>query len=422
MSNQTSAGGFTPPKTTEEHIRVAYAGGGETSGERPEFDPDITPSDWLLTGGKEYPDTRSLFRDFCTLLVCRGIPLYRATCFIRTLHPQATGNSIVWRRNQAEPTEITLLRGIEETPAFRNSPLPIIFEGASAIRRRLDIPDFKADFTILDDLKNEGATDYVAMPLRFSDGTINFITWATDQPGGFATEDLAQLWEILPVLALRLEVLQRQKLSRLLLEIYLGKDAGHRVLNGQIVRGQGQAIDAVVWYADLRGFTAMTDALPSDEIIPMLNAFFECMTQPIDERGGEVLKFMGDGMLAIFPYDDDNLDTVCGSALKAAREVALLISDLNQRRMAKGMRRLDYGIALHIGKVHYGNIGAPDRLDFTVIGPAVNLTSRIQGLAKRLHTQVVTSAAFAAHSGGDLKSAGWHPIRGLTEPVEIFTL
>lgn len=410
--------------TVASHLRILHDGGTRDDAEasaRP--DPSIPPITWLLTDASRHTGTRTLIRDLAALLSDRGFPLLRVTCFIRTLHPQASGSSIVWMRDRPDPRAVRVLRGMEETPAFQSSPLPLIFQGAAAIRRRLDVPEQVLDFPVLADLRDLGATDYVAMPLAFSDGMINFITWASDRPGGFSTEELTVLWELLPALSLRVEVIERRELTAQLLEVYLGRQTGRRVLAGAIARGETASIRAAVWYSDIKDFTVLSDRLPRDQLIELLNDYFEASVQAVEERGGEILKFLGDGMLAIFPVEDDNDGAdraACHAAMAAARDTVKLVRALNQRRLRQDKPTVDFGIALHLGEVGYGNIGGLERLDFTVIGPTVNLASRIERLTRELGVRVLASAGFAAVSGETLTPMGRHPVKGLPNPVEVF--
>ena len=388
------------------------------------IDPAVAPIDWLLGPAAVYRSRTRLVNDLARLLVARGLPLMRFTAFLRTLHPQATGNSVIWYRDVEEPQALRILRGMEDTEAFRRSPLPLIFEGAAGIRRRLDVANENFDFPVLEDLKAEGVTDYVAMPLVFSDGLINFVTWCSDRPGGFSTEELGGLWEMLPALSLRLEVMERRALTEQLMRIYLGRQTAERVLSGQIARGGAESIRAAVWYSDLRDFTVLSDRLDRDVIIELLDAYFEAAVQAVEERGGEILKFLGDGMLAIFPADEDSGpegDAVaCRAALAAARDTVTLIRALNTRRVRQDKPTIEYGIALHLGEVGYGNIGGPERLDFTVIGPAVNLASRIEGLTRVLGVRALASADFAETVYETLTPMGEHPVKGLSRPVTVF--
>lgn len=392
-----------------------------TSSTLTEEDLALPPGRWLLERSTSVSSMRALIRDLCHLLVVQGMPLQRVSCFIRTLHPQANGRSVIWHKTMRDPEELMVLHGIEESQIFKDSPLPVIFNGAGAIRRRLADPSVPLDYPILKDLKDEGTTDYVAMPLKFSDGEINFVTWTTDVPDGFTTEQLSILDSLLPILALRTEILERQKLTEELLQVYLGRNTGQRVLNGAIRRGGTETIRAAILYADVRGFTAASDTLPGPEIISMLNDYFEVMSQPIEERGGEILKFIGDGLLAIFPLGSDSSEGEADAALKAAIEAQILLRGRNAIRKKHGKPVIEHALGLHVGDVSYGNIGSPTRLDFTVIGPAVNLASRLQGLGKDLGHPIVTSEPIALRSSLPLKTLGSHPVRGLRAPVEVFT-
>jgi adenylate cyclase len=288
------------------------------------------------------------------------------------------------------------------------------------------MPEEQDDFPILADLRAEGGTDYVAMPLVFSDGKINFTTWTADRPGGFSSEELEEIWEFMPALSLRMEVLERRDVTRQLLSVYLGKATDERILSGDIVRGVSQGIRAAIWYTDIRDFTRLSDTLPRDEIIAMLDDYFERAVQAVEERGGEVLKFLGDGMLAIFPADPslglEEGDAAAGRlALRAARDTVTLVRALNNMRLRKDKATINYGIALHIGEVGYGNIGGAERLDFTVIGPAVNLANRIEGLTRTLGVRVLASSEFRDAVQEDLTNLGTHAVKGLTRGIEVFT-
>lgn len=414
-----------PEDPARPHIRVTHRGADPadllpTGSALTEDDLTLPPQRWLLERSTGILSMRALMRDLCHLLVVQGMPLQRASCFIRTLHPQASGRTVIWRKTMRDPEELMVLHGIEETESFKVSPLPVIFNGAGAIRRRLADPSVPLDYPVLVDLKQQGATDYVAMPLKFSDGEINFVTWTTDAPGGFTTDQLSILDGLLPVLALRIEILERQKLTEELLQVYLGRNTGRRVLNGAIRRGSTETIRAAILYADVRGFTAASDALPGPEIISLLNDYFEVMSQPIEERGGEILKFIGDGLLAIFPLGSGDTEDDADAALKAAMEAQILLQGRNAIRKKHGKPVIEHALGLHVGDVSYGNIGSPTRLDFTVIGPAVNLASRLQGLGKQLGYPIIASASVAEMVTLPVKTLGSHPIRGLRAPVEIF--
>lgn len=412
-------------KERDDALRAAHIR--DTTNNAPEpldLDDDalaLTPLQWLLQHGDRHQTGRSLLNHLAAVLQHHGFPLLRASLFMPTLHPQTSGNTIIWWRDRPGPQELSVLRGMEDTPAFKKSPLPVILNGAAAIRARLDLDDVALEYPILEDLKAVGATDYVAMPVVFHTGEINFATWVTDRPGGFTSAELATLYELLPALSLRIEVIERHRLTGQLMEIYLGRNAGRRVLAGDIVRGVGETIQAVIWFSDLRGFTAMTDQLPTDEVIALLDDYFECMALPVEERGGEVLKFIGDGLLAIFPQAKSGSCDAPARALKAALEAGTLMRHLNTRRAKAGRAALRHAVGLHVGAVSYGNIGSPDRLDFTVIGPAVNLANRLQGLSKVTGQSIIASAAFAGLCPEPMDRIGRFPVAGLDDPVEVFT-
>lgn len=413
------------PSNDEARQLVRFLDDDDDSG-LPPVDPALTPLQWILKDSAVYSSRRFLARDLGRLLVARGYPLMRITYFITTLHPQATGTSIVWYRDIDEPRQMRVMRGMQQTTAYKQSPMPLIFEGAQGIRRRLDMPGEQNDFPILDDLREEGATDYVAMPLVFSDGNINFTTWTADRPGGFNTEELREIWEFMPALSLRMEVLERRDLTRQLLTTYLGRNTGERILAGEIVRGVAEGIRAAVWYTDIRDFTTLSDRLSRNEIIDMLDEYFERTVQAVEERGGEVLKFLGDGMLAIFPADPSKGEAegdmaACRLALTAARDTVTLMRTLNDVRFRQDKPAINYGIALHLGEVGYGNIGGAERLDFTVIGPAVNLANRIEGLTRTLGVRILASREFSEAAGEPLTALGGHPVKGLDRPIDVFT-
>jgi adenylate cyclase len=266
-------------------------------------------------------------------------------------------------------------------------------------------------------------TDYIALPVPLSYGRKNVIMVATDRPGGFHDGELARLRGLLPLLSLVLEVKETKRILRTLLDVYLGHDAGRRVLGGLIKRGDGITLAAALWYCDLRGFTAMAETLPRDATIALLNDYFECMVGPVQQHGGEVLKFIGDAMLAIFPIADDlDRDRACHAALAAAEAALADLAQLNDRRRAAGRATLEIGIALHMGAVTYGNIGGPERLDFTVVGPAVNLVTRLEGLCSELGRPLLASARFASPCGSKLVSLGRYRLRSFAEEHEVFTL
>jgi adenylate cyclase len=261
------------------------------------------------------------------------------------------------------------------------------------------------------------------MPMLCSGGQINVISWATDRAGGFTDREIEGLGEVAEALAIIVELQSTRRVARSLLDTYVGHRTGERVLSGAITRGSGEAIRAVIWICDLRGFTRLTDSAPRQEVIALLNDYFEIVAEAVVAEGGEVLKFIGDAMLAIFEIGENRAPAEpCRAALKAARAAASAMAACNLERAGRGEEQINFGLALHLGEVTYGNIGAKNRLDFTVIGPAVNHAARLEKLAAELGKHVVTSASFAAAVAEPLHSLGLHRLRGVSQPQEVFTL
>ena len=378
---------------------------------------------WLLGAGKTMPRVADLLDGLRSRLLSADVPLSRMMISIRTLHPQILTTGYRWRRGMAHTEQVAQGHDILDSEKYLTSPLKVIHDGAPHLRRRLEGPEAVLDFPILVELRERGATDYVILPLPFSDGHTHIVSFASNRPGGFSDAHMALIEAVLPPLAAILEIHATRSIAATLLDTYLGPKTGARVLSGQITRGTGETIHAVVWYSDLRGFTRMSDSLPRDRVIGVLNDYFECLIGAIEAGGGEVLKLIGDAVLAIFPTEDAAFRyVVCHRALDTARKARLCMAALNERRREAGEPVLAYGTALHLGKVIYGNIGAPDRLDFTVIGPAVNHVTRIEELCKTTGHDLLVSREVAASSERPLVSLGRHALRGVAEPQEIFTL
>ena len=380
-------------------------------------------ADWVLREGRRLASLDEVLAAFCPRLAAIGIPIDRVGFTMGTLHPQIRARRVVWQRGAAATSETLYGHGARSEERYQQSPFAVVHSTGEPLRRRLDRPEVELDFPVLAELKAEGFTDYLVTPLAFGTGNVHSMTWASRQPGGFRDSDLAAISALLPALGALTEIHETRHVTRSLLATYLGHQAGARVLNGSITRGSAETIAAALWYCDLRGFTAMADRLPRDELIRLLNDYFACMVGPVHGHGGEVLKFIGDAMLAIFPIADDlDRDRACLNALAAAEEALADLARLNAERRAAGKPELEVGLALHTGAVMYGNIGAPDRLDFTVIGPAVNLVVRLEGLCSILGRPLIGSARFASPCGSRLQSLGHHRLKGIAEPQEVFGL
>ena len=379
---------------------------------------------WMLKDGRL---TGHHMRDFGDQLFAQivdaGIPVTRAFCGVSTLHPLVAATAYIWNRDEGAK-RFTASWEQRDSEEFRNSPPYHVGRTGEQIRRRLDVPDDQLDFEILKEFKREGMTDYFALPLVFSDGTNNPMTFQTDAPGGFDDADIAGLQEIVDMMAPIVETESAYRIARQVLRTYVGHRTGARVLSGAITRGSGETIDAVIWYCDLRGFTALTDRLPRDELLGLLNDYFEIMAGAVTEAGGEVLKFVGDAMLAIWALGEDSGDEAacCAKALAAAHAARKGLVTCNSNRQNNGLPVIEYGLALHMGEVHYGNIGAPDRLDFTVIGPAVNHAARLEELGAQLGNPIIASASVATAAPDALTPLGAHQLHGVAEPQEVFAL
>ena len=376
---------------------------------------------WILGEGPHIDSEVELFDELCWRLLGDGVPLWRATLHMGTLHPLIRGVGARWLRELKIIEEFRILHGNEATREYLQSPIRASIERGTPFRRRLvqDTPEYP----LLSKLRKAGATDYFALALNRTFRLFPVVSWATDRPSGFSDADIAALEDINPALAAIVETRAVRRISANLLDTYLGPQAGRRILAGQIRRAEGERLRAVIMMTDLRGFTALSDQLPGDEVIELLDDYFDAIATPIENRKGEILKFIGDGVLAIFPAeDDDDFSQSSVHALEAATEGLARLDAVNQVRRGVGRSELRIGIGLHLGEVIYGNVGSAGRLDFTVIGPAVNLASRIEDLTKRLGRPMLFSSAFARICPRPLVSLGLQPVRGLSEPEEVFGL
>ncbi len=383
-------------------------------------DPDIA---WIVGEGRQQTSLANVLAGLCRHLYETGLPISRAMLSQRTLHPLVAARGIFWRQGNAGCTE-QIDRGYDvlQSDIYNRSPLKIAYEQGLTVRRHLVGPEAKLDFPVLEDVRAEGMTDYVVIPLRFTDRIGGVLTAATDRPEGFSDVCLRRLHELVPVLSLLVEVHATRGVARTVLDTYIGQAAGQRVLNGQIKRGDQEAIKAVLWYCDLRGFTPMTERLDGKRVIDMLNQYFERMAAPVRAHGGEVMKFIGDAMLAIFSMENRDAEIASNAALQAAQEAIAAMEAHNIACIECGEPNVAFGIALHMGEVIFGNIGAPDRLDFTVIGPAVNRVQRIEEMCRKLNCSLLVSGDVARHARDPLVSIGRHDLRGVGEKIELFTL
>ena len=381
----------------------------------------ITPViDWLMHKGRHLGTREVVVREICERVRAAGLPIDRVAFFFWTLHPQYAGVALFW-----DGQNVTSQRGehgFRSTEQYRTSPAACIRDGERVIRRRLEDRDCPLDFPVLKDLREQRMTDYVMSEVLFSDATRNAVSLTTRRPGGFTDHDVSEIQRLLHPFALIMENFNSRDLARTLLETYLGRISGAKVLDGQIKRGDGQSIDAVIWFSDLRESTPLSASLGEQRFLELLNDYFAATAGAVLEHGGEVLRFIGDASLAVFPTTGENARAVCVRAVDAARAARSRVQAANAARRTAGLAEFACGVGLHLGRVHYGNIGTPERLEFSVIGVAANKAARIEALCKEAAQDVVLSGAMAAELGAPCPSLGKFALRGVAEPEEVFAL
>lgn len=376
--------------------------------------------DWLTNGTRDERFIDDIFAQMCIRLQQTGIPLRRATLHVQINHPQWLGARMIWSDGMRGAEIARVDYDVRERSEYIGSPANEIHDGAAEVRERLEQESsLGRKHALYEEMRTLGLTDYVAWPLYHTLGKRHIVTFATDRPGGFDPAHVAALKEVLPVLALVSEIRIKNRLARTLLETYVGSHAGELILAGATRRGTGTTVRAAIMICDLRDFTKISDNWPRDDVIDLLNDYFDAMSEPIARHGGEILKFIGDGLLAIFPLQAPN---ACANLLHAVTEARQAMAALNERNSATSRAPLNYGIGVHVGDVMYGNIGSASRLDFTVIGPAVNMASRLEALTKQLGRTVLLSRDFAelVERNFELEHVGKHEVRGFSEPIELF--
>ena len=375
---------------------------------------------WLTNHTRDERFIDKIFAEMCQRLQRAGIPLKRATLHVVIQHPQWLGAKIMWADGMREAEITRVDHDVRGRSEYIGSPASEIFDGANEVREKLESnPALGRKHAIYDEMRAMGLTEYVAWPLHHTLGKRHMVTFATDRPDGFDDAHIASLSKLLPILALVSEIRVKNRLARTLLETYVGSHAGELILAGATRRGTGTTVRAAIMICDLRDFTHISDNWPRDDVIDLLNGYFDAMSEPIARHGGEILKFIGDGLLAIFPLDRPD---ACANLLRAVSEGRQAMIALNRTNSDAGRAPLNYGIGIHVGDVMYGNIGSSARLDFTVIGPAVNMASRLEALTKQVGKNVLLSQAFAdlVKSDFELERVGKYPLRGFNDPVELF--
>jgi adenylate cyclase len=375
---------------------------------------------WLTSETRDERFIDNIFAELCNRLQRAGIPVKRASLHLLIQHPQWLGARVLWVDGMKDATITRVDYDVQQRSEYIGSPVDEIQRGATEVREHLERDGaLGRKHGVFTELRALGLTDYVAWPLYHTLGKRHAVAFSTDRPDGFDDAHLAALAELLPILALVSEIRMKNRLARTLLETYVGSHAGELILAGATRRGSGTTVRAAIMICDLREFTRISDSWPRDDVIDLLNDYFDAMSEPIARHGGEILKFMGDGLLAIFPLSKRS---ACADLLHAVTEARQAMTELNGKSRASGGKPLNFGIGVHVGDVMYGNIGSRARLDFTVIGPAVNMASRLETLTKQLGRTVLLSRDFADLVAGEfeLERLGQHPVRGFADPIELF--
>jgi adenylate cyclase len=386
---------------------------------------------WIADAGLAGASETTLLTGFCERVVAAGLPLKNGLVVIDTLHPTHEGHAIRWRAETGETTLIEYGRTNvgEAAENWQRSPFYRLLQtGERRLVRRLSA-ECDSEFPSLAPERERGMTEYVSFVNKFAaEGIIGemdcvYSAWLTDHAEGFSEPGIAALQRLMPFLTMAMKCIALGGIARTLVETYLGRDAGRLVLGGRIERGIADRIDAVLWFSDLRGYTRITDTAPAEQIIPLLNDYAEAIIPAIEAHGGDVLKLIGDGVLAIFRAEER--ERACLAALEAAVAAHASVTALNARRAATHLPTTHMYVGLHIGEVFFGNVGSQNRLDFTVVGPAVNETSRIAAMCRSVDQMTLVSSEFARsldRAKARLVSVGRYSLRGVTRPQELFTI
>ncbi|OMH33739.1 adenylate/guanylate cyclase domain-containing protein [Motiliproteus sp. MSK22-1] len=379
-------------------------------------------TEWLMKAGRGITSADQLTAELGRLLVEAGAPVYRIRIGLRTIHPLVVGSAYTWWRDKVDVEAYNPPHGIMESADYIDSPIECVHQTGQPFRRYLE--DASADelHSTLATLKASGATDYLAIPLKFVfDDLPTPLIFVTDRLGGFSPQDIESFNQIALFLAPVLEVHSQHMTSHALLETYLGPRTGQKVLSGQIKRGDAELIEAAIWYSDMRDSTAITEVLSHDQLLKLLNRYFEVITKAVTNHGGEVLRFIGDAMLVVFPTDKQrNLIQARKAALAAAKDAHIEIQRINPLLEKEGLPSIRYGLGLDVGEVVYGNVGAPDRLDFTVLGSAVNRAARIENLTKEAGCSLLVSEQFASQLGDTFTWLGDYKVAGVEVPLSVY--
>ena len=381
-------------------------------------------ANWLMTQALEETDFESMYEGCCERLLAAGVPLWRGHIAFSVLHPLYSGMGMTWLRHRGVEFETYEHVEGQHPDRFMVSPLyHMIKSRIPFLRRHLTGSEALLDFPVLSEFRDMGATDYLGFLIPFGGGELDGMagSWTTDRPSGFSDHDIQALLRLQQRLGVACKMRIKDQIARSVVTAYLGADAGLRVLSGQIRRGEGETIRAAIWYSDLRDSTQLADALSRDDYIQVLNDYFECAGGAVLAHGGDILNFIGDAVLAIFPIrkGQTTAKQACKQALAASRDAQRRLAATNVNRQGLGAKPLSFGLGLHVGEVRFGNIGVPERVAFSVIGPTVNEVARLEALTKKLGHPVLATESFARNVAVKWVRLGRHKLRGVGEPIEV---
>ncbi|XYK80303.1 MAG: adenylate/guanylate cyclase domain-containing protein [Labrenzia sp.] len=410
------------PRSYPSMVELLRRGQYDTSAVPRQTIPEVEA--WLLDGAVAEDDFLLLYQAFMWRLVAAGLPVVRASLHVGTLHPQLFGYAWNWNSEDGLCDEVKVDEAVLMSDAYKKNPLSRVIDTGAQYRSLTDTPD-ASESPLLRDLASQGITEYAVLPLRAHGTYHNAATVATRQRGGFTAGAFERIEALLRLLALHVERHIEARISKNIVTTYLGGEAGCQVLTGAIKRGSGLPIDAIIWASDLRGFTQLASKLTDRELTAVLDVYFDQLVAAVMDHGGEVLKFIGDGLLAVFPFDAyPSLSDAADAAIRAGEAALTALEDVNGNTVLladiTGWRPLKTGIALHRGEVFFGNVGAPQRLDFTVIGKAVNAVSRMEALCKSTGQPLLLSKDVCDLSSRTCQALGQFELKGLGEPVSVF--
>ncbi|MTI09806.1 adenylate/guanylate cyclase domain-containing protein [Curvivirga aplysinae] len=378
--------------------------------------------DWLISKDSRFTDPALFLKSLCNQLQNAGAPIDRIRLSFRTIHPQVAALSFIWESTKSEIETMQVGHGFKDSAAFIGSPADTLMTTGKPVRFKIEDIDISKEHEAIQDVADTGATDYLALPMLTSTGDVHNLFISTNRKGGFTDCDVQKLKRMAQHIQAKVELLATLRLAIALLDTYVGKRTGQRVLDGQIKRGQGEEIQAALWFSDLRDFTLLTETLPPEDLLELLNEYFELVYNSVTKYGGEVLRFIGDAMLIVFTAENSSTGCLYGAsegAFSASEMAYKELEEINMRRKEEGKPVFNFGVGLHEGTVTYGNVGAPDRLDFTVMGPAVNRTARLESKTKELGRRRLMSREFAEKLSKPIESLGFFNLKGIGEKQEI---